>query len=95
MKYKRIISSDKRTIARAKSAVKARIIAAGLSMGDVAKKAGIQRSTFSDYLSGRITSAQGQLSISIAFNTLTGQGLGAVEFWGPLASAELTGREVA
>jgi hypothetical protein len=64
--------------------VKARIIAAGLEMGDVARKAGKKRSTFSDYLAGRSRNIHGQILFVEAFNALTGQHLSVRDFWGDL-----------
>ena len=70
------------------AAVKARIIAAGLSMSIVAGRARIAKSTLSDYLSGRLRNVYTQIDVVMAFNALTGQTLSVREFWGPLTAEE-------
>ena len=70
------------------NSVKAKIIAAGLKLGQLAARARISPSTLSDYLAGRIRNVHGQFRIHRAFCNLTGGELTAREFWGKLLAKE-------
>ncbi len=66
-------------------AVKGKIYAAGLTPLKVANRAGIARSTLSDYFAGRRRNPETQALILKAFNHLTGLRNTMLEFWGSLA----------
>ena len=71
-------------VARPGAAVKARIVAAGIPMKDLAREAGIHKSTLSDYISGRLASPETQTDIWICFRRLAVSEIGFEEFWGRL-----------
>jgi len=64
--------------------VKARIVAAGIRLGVLARAAGVAQSTLTGYLTGRRRGVAGQLAIADAFRKITRQRLDAAEFWGDL-----------
>ena len=64
--------------------VKARILAAGVKLGDLARAAGVSQPTISVYLAGRLARPATQLAIFQAFRRLSGQPVTMVEFWGDL-----------
>jgi len=66
------------------NAVKARIIAAGLTCTALAAEAGIKKNTLSHYIGGVSADPETQMDIWIAFRRLTGSAIGMDEFWGPL-----------
>lgn len=68
--------------------VKARIVAAGILLKDLARAACMKPSTLSDYLSGRIRNVHGQIDVHGAFCKLTGTEVGLREFWGKLLARE-------
>ena len=82
-------SSDTRKILPPVGAhVKAKIIAAGLTLRQVAGRAGMAQSTLSDYLAGRIRNVHGQIDVLLAFTALTGESMTVREFWGSLTAEE-------
>ena len=88
MTSNRTSSSNPIRIPRPGAAVKARIVAAGLTQAQIAHKARIAKSTLSDYIAGRIRNIHGQIDIMLAFCDLSGQSLKVSEFWGELAAEE-------
>ena len=64
------------------AAVKARIVGAGLRLGDVARAAGFSGPALSGYINGRTRNVHGQIRIVRAFHKLTGRRISAVKFWG-------------
>lgn len=84
----RTTSARRSIVARPGDSVKARIIGAGLRCGDVATKAGLSNTTLSDYFAGRIRNIHGQISILMAFCSLSGQSLTVRQFWGALTAPE-------
>ena len=89
MQHRRTYSGQKRRISRPGDLVKGRIVAAGLQLKQVAQRAGIARSTLSDYLADRIRSAGGQLKIYHAYCDLSGERPTLREFWGVLSHEEI------
>ena len=77
-------SRIQRMIPRPGDSVKARIIAAGLSMGRVAAQAKISRPDLSRQLNGTRTNRDTQLRIWDAFRRLTGSRCTLEGFWGDL-----------
>ena len=78
------------------AAVKARIIAAGLRLGDVARAARFSPGSLSDYLAGKRRGVLGQLRIAVAFRKLSGQKISTADFWGDLwAEADIGKEDVA
>jgi len=68
--------------------VKARIISAGLKLGDLAAAAGVSQSSLSNYLIGRVANYRTQQKIFKSFRKVTGINISFNDFWGPLAAAE-------
>lgn len=64
--------------------VKAKVIAAGLKLSDLADAAGLAPSTLTNYLTGHRKSAETQVRIVRAFRRLTRTRIAYSEFWGPL-----------
>lgn len=76
-----------RPISQPGRAVKGRIIASGVSLGDVAEAAGISPQSLSDYLAGRSANPERQLAIYRAWCRLTGRAWsyeGLRDWWGEL-----------
>jgi len=71
--------------------VKSKIVAAGLTMGQVAAAANISRPALSNYLSGRRRNWRGQIAIWIAFLDLTGSKITLEAFWGQLLTERMAG----
>lgn len=71
---------------------KARIIAAGLSCGLVARTAEVEPYTVSRYLAGRRRRRATQEAIWAAYRELSGSRVGFHHFWGEFASPARTRR---
>lgn len=72
-------------------AVKARIVAAGLKLGDVADAARVTRASLSNHLYGRRSSLAEQRRIWHAYQWLSGDGVSLETFWGELLSERIAG----
>lgn len=72
-------------------AVKARIVATGVRLCDLATAAGVSRQTISNCIHGLARRPETQYDIYCAFVRLSGSGATIYEFWGPL----FHGRKVA
>ena len=66
--------------------VKAKVIAAGISMGDLAAEAGTSNPTVSNYVGGRYRGAAMQRRIWRAYRRLSGRRVRFPDFWGDLAA---------
>jgi lambda repressor-like predicted transcriptional regulator len=64
--------------------VKARIVEAGIAMGDLARAANIAPNTLSDYIAGRCRRRETQMDIHWAFRRLSGLEVSPETFWGTL-----------
>lgn len=64
--------------------VKGRIVAAGISMGRLAREAEISQPSLSNIISGRRRSPAGRQKIYSAFARLTGSRMTYSEFWFPM-----------
>jgi hypothetical protein len=84
MTLKQKNSRQKTIIAPAGAAVKARIVSAGIRLGDLAFAAGFSGPSLSGYLTGRTCNPHGQIRIVRAFRRLTGRRISAATFWGDL-----------
>jgi len=73
-----------RTLHQNSSPVKAQIVGAGVSLGQLAEAAGISPSYLTQFLSGKRRSAKRQRDIFIAFRALSGLDIYIDEFWGSL-----------
>ena len=73
-----------RMIAKPSHIVKARIIGAGVALGQLAKAAKISQPALSNYVAGRRNDRANQLAIWDAFCHLTGSQITLEEFWGEL-----------
>ena len=72
--------------------VKGKIIASAIpppKLRRLAEAAGIKPNTLSDYLKGRLSNADTQMTIWRAFCRLSGQQVEMVDFWGRLFSREV------
>jgi len=77
-----------RIIPRPGDSVKARIVGAGLSMGDIAAAAKISRPDLSKQLAGDRANRDTQLRIWDAYRRLTGSRVTLEGFWGELLREE-------
>ena len=75
--------------------VKARIVAAGLPLGLLAKKAWMSQSQFSMHIHGKRRHWRKQVIIWQAYRRLSGDGISLEEFWGELLSQENEGEKPA
>ena len=76
--------SPVKRIANPGARVKARIVGAGISMGDLAAAAGISAGSLSNYLAGRVSRPETRTRIWRAFRRLARQRITLAEFWGDL-----------
>jgi len=83
--------ANRRIIPTPSHLVKARIIAAGLTMTQLAKAASISRPNLSHTLNGQRADRRTQLTIWDAFRRLTGSEMPLEEFWGELLSERMVG----
>jgi|GEM_PF-4470445 len=78
-------------LSQPRHSVKALVIAAGLSLGELAKAAGIPQSTLSFYLHGRSRNHAKQILIWQAYCHITDSHATLAEFWGDMLSERIAG----
>jgi len=81
-------SDMKTNLPRHGYSVKARIVASGVKLCEVAARAGYTRSSMSDFLSGKNRSLSGQIRIHASWCSLTGKRCLLQTFWGELLSPD-------
>ena len=81
--------SKRKRIPSGECSVKARIVEAGVKLGDVARRARISQPALTGYLSGRLRNPVTQLRILMAFLHLTRPNkITMSQFWGNLCAKE-------
>ena len=70
--------------------VKAKIVSAGISLGDVARDAGCSNATITHYITGRLRNYRTQTAIWEAYCRLSGQKPSLKEFWGSLLNERIS-----
>ena len=74
-------SSPSRIVATHADAVKGRIVSAGVRLTDLARAAGLAKSTLSESVHGGHTARDGREAIWLAFRRLTGMEISYLDFW--------------
>ena len=91
MSHKNSRYQSKKMLSRPGDPVKARIVGAGIQLGELAEAARISQPSLSNYLAGKRGSYRTQLRIWEAFRRLSGQRISMQRFWGELLSERIAG----